>query len=376
MDAYLAYTNALTCLGSGVDLWYRLLEGRSGLTAAQDVYPDWFPSNESHIGAISNLDPGRSRLRQILEMLGNTIFPKSIQHCQAVLGASSLGDLTGRFAGDPYGCMKYYFETTHPNLAPRFKGVISSACSSGTDVLSVAAMLVSEKKYDIVGVLAADCLDPGKLLQHFALGTQAPWRAMPFDQDRAGTSFGEGGAFAIVANSAGMTTLQIEAPFQIRGFGMSCDAKHVTAPDETAEIPSLAMIRALECSGCSPSEIRYINAHASGTRLNDRVEALALRKAFGDALDDIWVSGTKGAIGHLLGSTGLVEVTITCWALQHGTAPGTVGLRSKDPSLNVPVIEEGKTQPIAGTVAMSTTFGFGGVNSAIVIEKTLVDDRK
>jgi 3-oxoacyl-[acyl-carrier-protein] synthase II len=267
--------------------------------------------------------------------------------------------------------MRHFLEQQKPELAPLFNGVISSACSSGTDALSLAAVLVNQKKYDIIGILAADCLDPGKLLQHFSLGTQDTDCAKPFDVNRRGTSFGEGGGFAMVVNSAGLELLAADHAFRIRGFGMSCDAMHITAPDESGKIPSLAISRALESADCSPKDIACINAHASGTSLNDLVESLALRKVFSDTLDDIVVNGTKGAIGHLLGATGLVEAIISCWSLNKALIPGTVGLSDIDESLDIPAYVGGEAIKISQPIGISTTFGFGGVNSSIVIENII-----
>jgi len=369
MDAYLVHPRVVTCMGNNKDLWYGLLQGKSGLTAACEIYPEWFPDKKSKIGALKNLDPKRSRLLQILEKIGDSAIPEEIKECQLILGASSLGDLEGTYAGDPFGCMAFYLKTHYPDIGSKFKGVVSSACSSGTDVVSMASILVDQGHYDIIGVISADCIDPGKLLQHFALGTQSPDTAKPFDKERTGTSFGEGGGFSIIANSAGLKKLNVDDAYKVLGFGMSCDAMNITAPDASGEIPSLAIKRAISSSGCAPSNIRYINAHASGTRLNDKVESLSLRKAFGSALDHSVISGTKGAIGHLLGSTGLVEIAITCMALKHALAPGTVGLTTIDETLEIPVSENTNTKIISNPVAMSTTFGFGGVNSATVIER-------
>jgi len=368
MDAFIVYPNAYTSLGHGEHLWKNLLQGSCGLSSANTVYHELFPDNTSKIGALKDLANNDSRLQQILQLIENFLIPDEAEICQLILGASSLGDLEGKFAGDPYGCIKHYLQKNKPSIAKNFAGVISSACSSGTDVLSLAAIMVHQQKYDAIGVLAVDCLDQGKLLQHVTLGTQGQDRARPFDVNRSGTSFGEGGGFAMVVNSNGLKKLGADHVFKIHGFGMSCDAQHITAPDETGEIPALAISRALTASGLSANDLGYINAHASGTPINDQVESIALHKAFGKTLDSIAVNGTKGAIGHLLGATGLVEAILTCWSLSHQDAPGTVGLENKDESLNLPVTIGGLTKKILKPIGLSTTFGFGGVNSAIVIE--------
>lgn len=368
MDAFIVYPNAFTSLGHSENLWRNLLDGRCGLTAANTIFPEFFPDNFSKIGAISGLSTHDSRLMQILHRVGYSLIPEEANNCELILGASSLGDLEGSFAGDPFGCIQHYLENNKPTLAPLFNGVISSACSSGTDVLSLAAIMVHQQKYDVIGVLAVDCLDQGKLLQHVTLGTQAQDCARPFDINRTGTSFGEGGGFAMIVNERGLKKLHADQVFKICGFGMSCDAKHITAPDETGETPALAITRALLASGLAPADVGYINAHASGTPLNDQVESIALHKAFGRTLGNIAVNGTKGAIGHLLGATGLVEAILTCWSLSNQHAPGTVGLENKDEALNLPVTVGGFSEKILKPIGLSTTFGFGGVNSAIVIE--------
>lgn len=367
MDAYISYPSTLTCLGNDSELWQALINGESGLTKAKYAYPDWFEESDSFVGVLPNLSPARSRLLQILERMGESIIPAQINNCELLLGASSLGDLEGEFSGDPFGCMRSFLKVKFPQIEAKFKGVVSSACSSGTDVLSLAAMLVDQKKYDVIGVLAVDCLEPGKLLQHFALGTQADDRARPFDVNRSGTSFGEGGGFAIVTNKRGLEKLDPSMSFQILGYGMSCDAMNITAPDETGEIPSLALKRALTNANCKAEDIGYVNAHASGTLLNDAVEALALKKAFKQELSNIPVSGTKGAVGHLLGATGLIEAIVACWSTEYGLAPGTVGLKTLDETLKLAVVPQGQSVKTKSPIAMSTTFGFGGVNSSIIV---------
>lgn len=367
MDAYIVNPDAYTCLGHGEALRNNLFDGNCGLTPANLIYPDYFPQHTTKIGAINTLKHDESRLLQILRALGNLI-PEQAERCELIMGASCQGDLEGQFVGDPHGCILHYLTSEKPELAPLYKGFISSTCSNGTDVLSMAALLVDQKKHDVIGILAVDCLDQGKLLQHVTLGTQGPDCAKPFDTNRNGTSFGEGGGFAIVANASGLEKLQAQRVYNIRGFGMSCDANPVTVPDENGAVPSLAISRALGAAELSPADIGYINAHASGTLLNDKIESIAYRKVFGNALDNIGVSGTKGAIGHLLGATGLVEAIVTCWSLSAKCAPGTVGLKDRDAALNIAAIAGGDTRTISRSIGMSTTFGLGSVNSAIVFE--------
>jgi 3-oxoacyl-[acyl-carrier-protein] synthase II len=114
------------------------------------------------------------------------------------------------------------------------------------------------------------------------------------------------------------------------------------------------------------SKIGYINAHGSGTLHNDAAEARAISLVFSDFLSGVIISSTKGAIGHLLGATGLVEAVVTIEMLRRQKVLGTIGLCNLDPKLEVPVLKEGESRSVSMSHALSTTYGFGGVNSAII----------
>jgi len=368
MECHIAYADAYTTLGHGEALWRALVAGRSGLIPAAEAFPGRDFASDTYVGAIAGLSE-QQRMPALLERFAGTIIPDAARACDFVIGASSLGDLTGPHAGKPERLLRAHLGTLFPGLAADRMLVVSSACSSGTDALALAALLLDSGAAHAVGVLAFDSLEAGKLLQHLALGTQSATRARPFDLQRSGTSFGEGGAFAIVAGAEGLRRLGLAPIARVAGFGMSCDALDITAPDPTGRWPSRAIQRALASAGDAARRIGYINAHGSGTALNDRIEALALREAFGARLDEIPVSSTKGAVGHLLGATGLAELVFATWALRDGVCPGSVGLETPDPAIDLQVIPASKVVPGGVPAAMSVTFGFGGVNSAVVLER-------
>lgn len=367
-ECYIAFADASTTLGHGEALWRAVLAGQSGLIPAQRAFPSHgFPA-QTHVGALEAL-PEHQRLPSLFERFRETIIPAAARSCDFLVGASSLGDLTGPFAGQPERFLRARLGDLFPQLTAERIVVVSSACSSGTDALAVASALVTSGTAQVVGVLAFDSLEAGKLLQHIALGTQSPDRARPFDANRSGTSFGEGGAFAIVGGGDGLHRLGLAPIARIAGFGMSCDALDITAPDPTGRWPAMAIQRALASAGQVAGRIGYINAHGSGTPLNDRIEAMALREAFGARLDEIPVSSTKGAVGHLLGATGLVEIVFATWAIRDGICPGNAGLENLDPEIALQVLPASKAVGGGLSAALSVTFGFGGVNSAIVLEK-------
>lgn len=155
---------------------------------------------------------------------------------------------------------------------------------------------------------------------------------------------------------------------QVRGYGLSGDAHHITAPHPKGVGAALAMHRALLGSGLSPADVAYINAHATSTPVGDEIEQEAICNVFGaDGVKSIHVSSTKGATGHLLGAAGAVEAAFTILALHNRVAPATCNLEFPDPQL-LPLLVKGQpaqlpTGPIA---AACNSFGFGGTNASVV----------
>jgi 3-oxoacyl-(acyl-carrier-protein) synthase len=152
---------------------------------------------------------------------------------------------------------------------------------------------------------------------------------------------------------------------ELAGFGASTDAHHLTAPLPSGEAAAAAVTTALADANLSAGEIGYVNAHASSTQLNELAEARAFHLALGDHARHVPVSGTKGLHGHALGATGAIEAAITVMALDRELLPGTCNLRTLDDRLDLAVLAEPmRSSPRA---ALSTSFGFGGLNAALVI---------
>jgi 3-oxoacyl-(acyl-carrier-protein) synthase len=152
---------------------------------------------------------------------------------------------------------------------------------------------------------------------------------------------------------------------EVAGFGASTDAYHLTAPLPSGEAAAAAITSALADAGVAAGEIGYVNAHASSTQLNELAEAKALHLALGDHARSVPVSGTKGLHGHALGASGAIEAAITIMALRHGLLPGTCNLGNLDERCELNVLLE----PLAARpkLALSTSFGFGGMNAALVV---------
>ncbi|MCF6436500.1 beta-ketoacyl synthase N-terminal-like domain-containing protein [Pseudoalteromonas sp. MMG022] len=361
---YVAFANVLTCLGDGLALQERLFKGMCGFSPASTCFPESFPDENTPIGVIKDISESEYRIPSILKKMSATgVIPSWIGQCDHIFSASSLGDLKGKNAGRPINDIEAHLSQI--GCEKNVDLLVSSACSSGTDVLGQAYAMVKSGAANIIAVLAVDCLDPAKLRQHLALGTQSPEGAMPLDTKRNGTTFGEGGACVVVANSRGLSQIGETSDITIRGFGMSCDASDITAPAEHGQFLAKAISKATASVG-TPD---FINLHGSGTPLSDAAEAAALTLVFAERAHDIPVNGTKGAVGHLLGAAGLAEAVISIWALKNQMLLGTVGHSELDPLIPLNVIGAGASTETTLRSGLSITCGFGGVNSCIAFER-------
>ena len=161
---------------------------------------------------------------------------------------------------------------------------------------------------------------------------------------------------------------------EVCGFGLSSDAHHITSPSPDGEGASRSMQMALDDAGVSSSDVGYVNAHATSTPTGDEIEALAIAQTF-DKAEDLLVSSTKGATGHLLGAAGALEVAMTAFSVRDGIVPPTLNLHTP------PVLEKGQSfeyvlhgegkKHVNLTYALNNSFGFGGTNASILLSKCL-----
>jgi len=366
MTVSILYADAMTCLGCGEALFQSLLAGKSGLRPATEAFPN--TSGIEHGGQVGVLADvlGNQRVPKIFELAFGKIVPDIFFESEMVIGACSLGDLTGEHAGNPRLALMQQLRLHWPKrkIFPPTT-LISNACSSGTDALIMATQAVQSGLADIVSVIAFDSLEPGKLIQHIALGTQSRDRAKPFDANRNGTSFGEGLAVIIVASDQGRARLGWNAIASVAGFGMTCDAYDIAAPFPDGQYAARAISAAI--AAVNINTVGYINAHGSGTPLNDAAECAALHRALGAGAQHVNVGSTKGALGHTLGATGLVESVVAVNSLRANIYPPTAGLQELDPTLALNVLKQATLRDCSHEYVLSVTFGFGGVNSAVLL---------
>jgi 3-oxoacyl-[acyl-carrier-protein] synthase II len=190
----------------------------------------------------------------------------------------------------------------------------------------------------------------------------------PFDAGRDGFVMAEGAAVLVLEERSRALARGAPVYAELCGFGLTNDAHHMTAPRPDGRQAARAMRSALAEAHVSPEEVGYINAHGSSTPLNDPTETSSIKQVFGDQAYRVPLSGTKGYYGHALGASGAIEAAICALAARRGWLPPTVNLETPDPACDLPQVT-GEGRDLAPEVLLSNSFGFGGINAALVFRR-------
>lgn len=233
---------------------------------------------------------------------------------------------------------------------------VATACSSSAKVFAQAARLIQAGVVDAALVGGVDTLCGSVLFGFNSLQLVSPDPCRPFDAGRTGLSLGEAGGFALLERAT-----PGETGLQLRGYGESSDAHHMSSPHPQGLGAQYAMRDALARAGVTAADIGYLNLHGTATPANDSIEAAAVAAMFPDTLH---ASSTKGWTGHTLGAAGIVESVIALLALRHGTLPGTLNSDTPDPACDAQIRFANATADI--DLAMNNSFGFGGNNCSLV----------
>jgi len=201
-----------------------------------------------------------------------------------------------------------------------------------------------------------------------ALKSLDPDVCRPFDLHRGGLSLGEAAAVMVLEPLEGALARGARIYGEILGYGVTCDAHHMTSPDEQASGAIRSMKAALKDSGLGPEDIDYINAHGTATAVNDAMESMAIREVFGKRAYAVPVSSTKSMTAHTLGASGALEGIVSLLALAHGFMPPTINYRDPDPRCDLDYITEG-ARPAALRAVLSNSFAFGGNNTTVIFGK-------
>lgn len=390
------------------DCWNRILDGQSGIHQIKlfnvddhkvkiggDVY-DWDPSDIIGQKEANKVDRytqfAMIAAKQAIELAGlETRGHANAARFGCILG-SGIGGITtlseqmtrlvkkGPSRVSPMTIPKMMLNAGGGNIAinyglrgPNYS--VATACASATNAMGNALESIQSNVCDVVvtgGTEAA--LTPLGLAAFanmkalsFSQGDPAT-ASRPFDADRNGFVFSEGAGVLVFeelehARSRGATILA-----EVVGFGTTCDAWHITSPEEQGTGAAATMQAALDSAGLNPQDIDYINAHGTSTPLGDKAETKAVKTVFGDHAYKVSLSSTKSQMGHSLGASGGIELMITAKAVMEGMIPPTINLETPDPDCDLDYTPNTPRQRDI-TYAMSNSFGFGGHNASMIVKK-------
>ncbi|MGH9452102.1 MAG: beta-ketoacyl-ACP synthase II [Terriglobia bacterium] len=249
----------------------------------------------------------------------------------------------------------------------------ATACSSSGHAMGEAFHLIKYGMADVVLAGGADApitygmLRSWESVRVLASGNGDPSRACrPFSADRDGMVIGEGAATLVFEELDHARRRGANVLAEVTGFGMSSDASHITQP--SVEGPARAIRMALEEGGINPEEVDYINAHGTGTRLNDATETAIIKDVFGAHARRLAISSTKSMHGHAMGGTGAIEMVATVLAITRNTIPPTASYTQPDPECDLDYVpNEARSAPVRA--ALSNSFAFGGLNAVLLVER-------
>jgi 3-oxoacyl-[acyl-carrier-protein] synthase II len=243
---------------------------------------------------------------------------------------------------------------------------VSVACASGAIAIGLAARMIEEGRVRLALAGGSDALAPITLAGFNALQALDAQPCRPFCQTRAGLNLGEGAAMLVLEDAGHARARGAAVLGWLTGWAYSNDAFHPTAPDEEGRGLARSMELAMESAGAGVEDVGYVNAHGTGTRLNDEAEVRAYERAFAGRRLPVPVSSTKSYIGHTLGAAGALEALITLLALRTGTLFPTLRLERPIETAAVDLLSA--PRPSRMRLAMSVSAGFGGSNAALVFE--------
>lgn len=262
-------------------------------------------------------------------------------------------------------------------IAHGFKGMCScivTACASSNNAIGDAFRHIRDGYAEVVLTGGAESsitpLGMGGFTSMKALTTEsdASRASIPFDADRSGFVMGEGSGILILEELGHAQNRGAKIYGEVVGYGATCDAHHITAPDPTGAGAAGAMAMALADADIPPEAVGYINAHGTSTPLNDAGETAAVKAVFGAHAEKLCMSSTKSMTGHLLGATGGVEAIFTTLALRDQFVPPTIGYKNPDPACDLDIVPNvGRTA--AFTYALSNNLGFGGHNAVVLFKR-------
>jgi 3-oxoacyl-[acyl-carrier-protein] synthase II len=252
---------------------------------------------------------------------------------------------------------------------------ITTACTAGTQAIGEGLRLIQRGDADVVFAGGTDAtINPVSVLGFSLLGTlsrrndQPESASRPFDLHRDGFVIGEGAGVVILERESLARARSAPVLAELAGYGVTCDAYRITDERPDAGGAARAIRLCLQDAGATPADVEYVNAHGTGTRMNDLTETRAIKEGLGAAAQSVPVSSTKSMLGHLLAAAGAVELAAVVVALCQNFLPPTTNLQTPDPQCDLDYVP-GSARSARVGAALSNSFGFGGQNACLLIRR-------
>lgn len=244
--------------------------------------------------------------------------------------------------------------------------MIPTACAAGNYAIAHASDLLRAGKTELMLAGGSDSFSRITYTGFARLGAIAPELCQPFDRNRKGMVPGEGAAMLLLERKESALARGARIYCEIAGYGLSCDAHHMTAAHPEGEGAARAMNMALKKSGLAASDVDYISAHGTGTPTNDRLETIAVKKTFGELAYQIPISSIKSMLGHTMGAASAIEAAACALAITHSQIPPTMHWATADPECDLDYVPNvSRTRKVR--VAMNNAYAFGGNNSSLIL---------
>ena len=391
----------VTSIGSDVEtFWDALLEGRSGIKPVASFDTKDY---SVHIGGeVTDFTPPATKSRLDLASVGRASQFAIVAATRALKDAgidaerfdpTRAGVSMGTTSGEPRevetytdNLLKGDLRAIGPELVTRYpcgsipasmaaalgfagpNTMIPTACVAGNYAAANAMEYLRSGAADMMLAGGSDSFSRITYTGFARLGAIAPERCQPFDLNRRGMVPGEGAAVLVLepADLAERRGARIYA--ELVGYGLSCDAHHMTASHPEGEGAARAMRSALADAGVRPEEVDYISAHGTGTPTNDRLETISIKRVFGEAAPRIPISSAKSMLGHTMGAASAIETAICALAIERSRVPPTINYETKDPDCDLDYVPNHARERRVN-VAMNNAYAFGGNNASLILKR-------
>jgi len=383
------------------DFWQALTAGKSGISPIESFDTADFPTHNG--GEIKNFSAQEFILPEEAEKMGRVsclalaastlaindasfkldnfnrerigvVFGTTMGESQILEQLNAAWIKKGESAIDAALICRYPCNVIAANTAVKFKLAgpnltIPTACAAGNYSIGYACDLIKKGAADVMLAGGADAFSRMAFIGFNRLLAVAPEKCQPFDKNRRGMMVGEGAGVLVLESLEGALKRQSQIYAEVLGYGLSCDARHMTAP--YGEGIARAIAKAIKESNINPEEVDYISAHGTGTPANDKEECLAIKKVFPGRYKKIMVSSIKSMLGHTMGAASGIEAIACCLSLKNDLVPPTINFQTPDPECDIDCVPN-LSRKVKVNLALNNASAFGGNNACLVLRKFIL----